>query len=81
MGVLIRENHEIIKETKKRLIGISELSRLLGLSINTLYSWVSQKRIPYVKCGRLTKFDLIEIEKWIKENSVADENVVDKNIL
>lgn len=58
------------KEIKKRLINISELSLLLGLSVNTIYTWVSQKRIPYVKCGRLTKFDVREIDKWIEGNSV-----------
>lgn len=60
------------KGLNKRLINIHQLSQLLGLSINTLYTWVSQKRIPYVKCGRLTKFDLREIDKWIAENTVEE---------
>lgn len=55
---------------KRRLINVNELSEYTGLSTNTLYSWVSQKRIPYVKCGRLTKFDLERIDDWIKEISV-----------
>ena len=58
------------KAAGKRLVNIQELSHLLGLSVNTLYTWVSQKRIPYVKCGRLTKFDVREIDKWIEGNSV-----------
>jgi excisionase family DNA binding protein len=43
---------------QKRLIDIKELSEYIGISINTLYGWVSQKKIPYCKIGRLTKFDL-----------------------
>jgi len=31
---------------------------------------VSQRRIPFVKMGRLTKFDLKEIDAWIERNSV-----------
>jgi len=54
---------------KKRLIDIGELSEYTGLSKNTIYSWVSQRRIPFVKCGRLTKFDLQRIDEWIEENS------------
>lgn len=53
----------------KRLINIQELSEYIGLSKNTIYSWVSQRRIPFVKCGRLTKFDLKRIDSWIEENS------------
>jgi len=54
----------------KRLINITELSQLTGLSVNTLYSWVSQKKIPYVKVGRLTKFDVRAIDRWIEEMTV-----------
>ncbi len=57
----------------KRLININELSEYIGLSASTIYSWVSQRRIPFVKCGRLTKFDLERIEEWIKENSVKEK--------
>ena len=57
----------------KRLININELSEYIGLSISTLYSWVSQRRIPFVKCGRLTKFDLERIDEWIEESSVEEK--------
>ncbi len=57
----------------KRLININELSKYIGLSISTLYSWVSQRRIPFVKCGRLTRFDLQRIDEWIEESSVEEK--------
>lgn len=57
----------------RRLINVEEFSELTGLSKSTIYSWVSQRRIPFVKCGRLTKFDLEAIDKWIKENTVKEE--------
>jgi len=59
---------------EKRLIDVRELSRLTGLSVNTLYPWVSQRRIPFVKCGRLTKFDLHAIDEWIRQNTVRPES-------
>jgi len=58
---------------KRRLININELSEYIGLSTNTIYSWVSQRRIPFVKCGRLTKFDLQRIDEWIEESSVEEK--------
>jgi len=57
----------------RRLINIQELSELTGLSTSTIYSWVSQRRIPFVKCGRLTKFDLQRIDEWIEESSVEEK--------
>jgi len=57
----------------RRLINVREASEYLDLSVNTIYSLVSKRRIPFVKMGRLTKFDLEKIDDWIKENSVEEE--------
>jgi len=59
----------------KLLIDVKELSGLTGLSVFTLYSWINQKRIPYVKVGRLVRFEPRKIEKWIEGNSVEEENL------
>ncbi len=55
---------------KRRLLNIQEVAEYTGLSVHTLYTMVSQRRIPYVKVGRLTKFDLNTIDAWIEKNSV-----------
>ena len=57
----------------RRLLNVKEVSELTGLSRNIVYCWVSQRRIPFVKCGRLTKFDLQKIDEWIEKNSVQEE--------
>ncbi len=59
---------------QKRLLTIKEASEYLGISVNTLYSWVSQKKIDYVKIGRLTKIELEVIDKFIENNSVEAVN-------
>ena len=53
-----------------RLLDIKEVAHYTGLSVHTLYTMVSQRRIPYVKMGRLTKFDREEIDKWIASHAV-----------
>ena len=45
-----------------RLLSIDQVSQYLDLSVHTIYRMVSQRRIPYVKMGRLTKFDRAEID-------------------
>ena len=54
----------------RRLLDIHEVSEYTGLSIHTLYTMVSQRRIPFVKLGRLTKFDRHELDRWITLQSV-----------
>ena len=55
---------------ERRYLGIKELSQYLGITEGTLYSWVCYKKIPYVKMGRLVKFDLRKIDSWTQENTV-----------
>lgn len=54
----------------RRLLDIREVATYTGLSIHTLYTMVSQRRIPFVKLGRLTKFDRYELDRWIASQSV-----------
>ena len=57
-------------EQRGRFLNTKELAEFLGVSTGTIYSWVNQKKIKYHKFGRLVKFDLKEIDQWIRENVV-----------
>ena len=59
-----------ITETNRRLLDIREVASYTGLSVHTLYTMVSERRIPFVKMGRLVKFDPLLLDKWIKQNTV-----------
>ncbi len=59
---------------QKRLLTVKEASEYLGIKVNTLYSWVSQKKIDYVKMGRLTKFDIRVLDKYIENNTIEAIN-------
>ena len=54
----------------RRLVNVQEAAAYTGLSPHTLYTMVSQRRVPYVKLGRLTKFDLSQLEQWIEAHTV-----------
>ena len=54
----------------KRFLDVNEVSNEYGLAVSTLYTMVSQRRIPFVKMGRRTKFDRLELDKWIAGHSV-----------
>jgi excisionase family DNA binding protein len=54
----------------QRLISVKEAAAYTGLSPHTVYTMVSQRRIPFVKVGRLVRFDVDLLDKWIKQNTV-----------
>lgn len=60
--------------TEKRFLGITELAQYLGIAKGTVYVWVCHRKIPFLKVGRLVKFDVRKIEKWLEENSVQVYN-------
>lgn len=59
---------------ERRYLGVKELSQYIGIPKGTLYVWVCQKRIPYAKIGGLLRFDLRQIDDWVKAKSVAEFN-------
>ncbi len=60
---------------RRGLVNIREAADYLGLSTNTLYQWCSKRRLPHIKVGRLVKFDLQELDSWIKKNRVKTTEI------
>ena len=61
----------------KKLLSVTELAKYLGVKKSTIYSWVHQKRIPFIKICRLVKFDICSINAWIKQHTVCENNTMD----
>ena len=49
------------------LIDIDTLAELLGVGERYVRRMVAERRVPTVKVGRLVRFDLAEIRRWIEE--------------
>ena len=49
-----------------QLVSIKTVAELLSVKPSTLYSWVHNGSIPFHKLNGLIRFDLDEIEAWIK---------------
>lgn len=49
------------------LLSPVEGARALNVSIHTLRQWLSQRRIPFYKCGRLTRLKREDLERFIAE--------------
>lgn len=53
-----------------KLLNIKEAAEYLGISANTLYQWVNQRKIKYIKIGRLLKFFKQDLDEFIESNVV-----------
>lgn len=53
-----------------KLINRKEASKFLGVQENTLAVWATNKRykLPFYKVGRLVKYKISDLEKFIQEN-------------
>jgi len=56
------------EEIYPRLLTIQEAARHLAVSVSTLYGWVWQRRIPFIKIGRALRFDLRDLEAFVEAN-------------
>jgi excisionase family DNA binding protein len=55
-----------------RLLKVNEVAEMIGVSPKTVYGWVYQRAIPFVKPSRTTlRFRRNDIEAWLDERSVA----------
>jgi excisionase family DNA binding protein len=53
---------------ERRLVTIKEATRFLSVSVSTLYGWVWQRRISFVKVGRALRFDRSDLERFVQAN-------------
>jgi excisionase family DNA binding protein len=53
-----------------KLLSIEEIAGVLGVPKSTVYSWTHKKTVPFIKVGRLVRFQPGEMEKWLKNQAV-----------
>ena len=56
--------------TANKLLSPAELAEAFGISIETVYAWTSQKKIPYIKMGKLVRFSRNEVNRWLGDKQV-----------
>ncbi len=54
----------------RRYLSPQELSDYTGLDVSTIYLWVRQRKMPFIKISRLVKFDIRKIDNWLQKNEI-----------
>jgi excisionase family DNA binding protein len=56
------------ENTAPRLVTVNDAARYLAVSVSTLYGWVYQRKIPFVKVGRALRFEVVDLDELIQRN-------------
>ena len=48
-----------------------EIAAHLGVTKDTVYTWVADKAMPAHKVGRLWKFQASEVDEWVRAGGTA----------
>lgn len=54
---------------EKRLLSIVETAEWLGISQSYLYRLVEADAIPHVRFGRAIRFDIKQLEDWLRKDT------------
>jgi excisionase family DNA binding protein len=49
-----------------RWLSVNEIAAYLGIKRDTVYKWITWKRMPGHKVGRLWKFRKEEVNQWVR---------------
>ena len=54
-----------------RWLSVEEIAQHLGIKKDTVYKWFRNRQMPAHRVGRLLKFQVKEVDRWIKEGKTA----------
>ena len=49
-----------------RWVSVEEVAKHLGIARDTVYRWIDKRGLPAHQVGRLWKFQLSEVDEWVK---------------
>lgn len=57
----------------ERWYSLKEIMDYLGVSRETILSWIAKRNMPASKVGRLWKFKVSEVDAWVKAGNAAEK--------
>jgi excisionase family DNA binding protein len=57
-----------------RWLSVDEVSEYLGVSKDTVYTWLNNKGLPGYKVGRFWKFKSDDVDAWVRDGGAASSS-------
>lgn len=54
-------------------LSADEIAEYLGISKDTVYAWISNRKLPGHRIGRFWKFKRSEVDVWVRSGEAADD--------
>jgi excisionase family DNA binding protein len=55
-------------------LSADDIAAHLGVTKDTVYTWIAEKAMPAHKVGRLWKFQASEIDDWVRAGAAASDH-------
>ena len=55
----------------ENLIGPEQASKALGVQLATIYTWVTRRKIPFVKVGKALRFRPSALQAWLRDREYS----------
>ncbi len=59
---------------EERWVSVEDVAVHLQVTKDSVYRWVDRKGLPSHKVGRLLRFKLSEVDKWIESGGSAESS-------
>ena len=56
-----------------RWLSVEEIAQYLGISKDTVYTWINKRKMPAHKIGRLWKFKKEQVDTWVEAGGAGDK--------
>lgn len=56
-----------------KMVNVTGVASILGVKVWTIRQWVSMRKIPFYRVGRLVRFKVSELERWVDANKVNEK--------
>jgi excisionase family DNA binding protein len=61
-----------MSEHVEKWVSMKDITEHLGVSRDTVLTWINEKKMPAHKIGRLWKFRVSEVDAWVKSGGSAE---------
>jgi excisionase family DNA binding protein len=54
-------------------VSVDQVAAHLGVAKDTVYRWIETKSLPAQRVGRLWKFKLSDVDRWVMDGMAAED--------